>query len=91
MPLLDITHGLIRVSSLYASTQSARVRVEKVGTERRKDYGRKLFYHEVRPALERNIIDTSPSGASNRLICEDGRHFAAPVYTSEPGELADIS
>jgi hypothetical protein len=39
MLLLGITHGLIRVSSLDAGPQSARVRAEEVRTERKEPTG----------------------------------------------------
>ena len=40
----------------------------------------KLFHREERPALERNIIDTSTSDVSNRLICENGWHCGSYIY-----------
>ena len=59
MLLLGITHGLIRVSSLDAGPQSARVRAEEVRTGKEGTYRWKLLHREERPTLERNIIYTS--------------------------------
>ena len=61
-----------------------------LGPKEGKATGGKLFHREERPTLERNIIDTSTSDVSNRLICENWRHFLGPLYTGGPGELAEF-
>jgi hypothetical protein len=47
-----------------------------------------LFHREERPALERNIIDTSERRRTNYRYDEIGQHFGFGRYTNEIGELA---
>jgi hypothetical protein len=52
----------------------AKTSARALGTERRESYGWKLFHREERPALERDIIDTSEwTCAKYRYVL--GQHF----------------
>ena len=58
VPLLGVL-GLIRISCLDAESHPGASSHRKPWTERGEGYGWKLFHREKRPALERNVIDTS--------------------------------
>ena len=72
------------------SQQAQELAPELWGTERRESYGWKLFHREERPALERNIIDTSEWARANyRYVI--GQHFGlCKRYTSGHSELATL-
>jgi hypothetical protein len=53
-----IGNGLTEFSGFGIQT-SARASAGALGTERKESYKWKLLHREERPALERNIIDTS--------------------------------
>jgi hypothetical protein len=85
-----IGNGL-KDSSEYGIQTSARTSARAFGTGKEGKLRGDLLHREQRPALERNIIDTSPSGVSNRLICE-GQKFleslaGSPVTLSGRIEL----
>ena len=61
-------------SSGYGSQQARELAPELWGREGGKATGGKLFHREERPALERNIIDTSERAHANyRYVI--GQHF----------------
>ena len=69
----SIGNGLTEFSG-YGIQTSARASARALGTEWRESYRWKLFHREERPALKRNIIDTSElARASYRYVI--GQHF----------------
>ena len=71
------------------SAEHAKWRAEVWDRKRGEATGGKLFHREQRPALERNIIDTSDwTWATHRYVT--GRHFWLLRYTSRFIQLAHI-